>query len=61
MSSTVKQQLSEVKSKLDVLFANTTNAERPDVVKDLRDYLSRTNSTARAPSYGKHSNAASGI
>lgn len=58
MSSTVKEQLAAVKSKLDVLFANTTAAERPDVVKELRDYLSRTNSAAREPGYDKHSNSA---
>lgn len=58
MSSTVKDQLSTIKAKLDVLFANTNAAERPEVIKELRDYLSRTNSTSRALAYDKHTNAA---
>jgi hypothetical protein len=61
MSSTIKSQLSAIKAKLDLLFANANATERPEVIKDLRDYLSRTNSTSRAPAYDKHTNAASGI
>lgn len=60
MSSTVKAQLSAMKDKLDVLFANTTASERPDVIKDLRDYLSLQASGARRPGYDKHGNNAVG-
>lgn len=60
MSSTVKAQLSDIKSKLDVLFANTTTAERPEVVKELRGYRSLQAAAAKRPAYDKHGNNAIG-
>lgn len=61
MSSTSKERLSAIKGTLDHAFANAHPDDRQEMVKDLREYLSRQNSAAKAPGYDtKHSNAATG-
>lgn len=59
MSTTIKQRLAESKERLDSLFAGANATERTEIIKDLRDYLSRVNSAAREPGYDKHSNSTS--
>ncbi len=59
MSSTSKDRLQTVYGVLDLLFANAHVNDRPELVKELREYLSRQNSATKCPAYDpKHSNSA---
>lgn len=59
MSSTSKERLQSVFGVLDTLFANAHAHDRPELVKDLREYISRQNSAAKQPAYDHtHANAA---
>lgn len=58
MSSTSKERLSSIKGNLDQAFANAHSDDRIEMVKDLREYLSRQASAAKQPCYDKHSNVA---
>lgn len=53
MSSTIKERLAAIKTSLDSLFVSANANEKPELVKELRDYLSRQNSAAKRPSYDK--------
>lgn len=58
MSSTAKTRLQETLTTLDELFAKVHPQDRPELVKELRGYLSRQNSAAHRPGYDKHTNLA---
>lgn len=58
MSSTSKDRLNVIKGFLDAAFGNAHSDDRLEMVKDLREYLSRQASAAKQPCYDKHSNAA---
>jgi hypothetical protein len=59
MSSTSKARLQTIKDSLDTAFANAHTDDRLEMVKDLREYLSRQASAAKRPGYDdNHSNAA---
>lgn len=60
MSATSKARLQTVMTALDGLFAGSHPDDRDDLIKELRDYLSRQKSAVAAPGYGKHTNAATG-
>lgn len=60
MSQTAKARLQVLLTSLDSLFATAHPNDRDDLVKELRDYLSRQTAAARQPGYGKHSNRATG-
>lgn len=57
MSSQTKERLSLIKTSLDSLFATAPASDRPELVKDLRDYLSLQNSASKRPTYDKTNNA----
>ena len=58
MSSTSKSRLQIIMTSLDSLFATAHIDDRNELVKELRDYLSRQSSAARRPGYDKHTNPA---
>jgi hypothetical protein len=59
MSGTSAQRLQQIKGQLDTLFANAHRDDKPELIADLRGYLSQHNSALRAPQYdAKHQNAA---
>ncbi len=59
MSGTSSQRLQALKGQLDHLFANAHPADRPDLIQELRGYLSGLSSALRSAVYDpKHSNAA---
>lgn len=60
MSNTAKTRLQIVLTSLDSLFATAHADDRPELVKELRDYLSLQNSAARRPAYDPHTNNATG-
>lgn len=60
MSNTAKTRLQVVLTSLDSLFATVHTDDRPELVKELRDYLSRQNSAHSRPVYDPHRNNATG-
>lgn len=58
MSSTSKARLQALFEQMDNLFGNAHPDDRQELVKELRDYLSRQNSGAKRPSYDPHANTA---
>lgn len=58
MSSTSKTRLQSVLGVLDLMFANAHINDRPELVKELREYLSRQNSAAKQPGYDNHATLA---
>lgn len=58
MSTTSKARLNVVLGQLDSLFSLAHPQDVPELVKALRDDLSRRNSKARQPGYDKHVNVA---
>lgn len=58
MSSTSKERLQQAYPLLDALFAKAHPDDRPELVKELRGYLSRQLSAVNRPGYDKHSNIA---
>lgn len=57
MSSTSKARLQALFEKLDHAFANAHADDRPELIKELRGYLSRQN-TADSRPYDKHHSSA---
>lgn len=45
---------------LDRAFHNAHSADVPEMVKELREYLTLKNSAVKNPQYGNHRNAATG-
>ena len=60
MSNTAKTRLQVVLTSLDSLFATAHTDDRPELVKELRDYLSRQNAAHNRPGYDAHRNGATG-
>lgn len=60
MSNTAKTRLQVVLTSLYSLFATVHTDDRPELVKELRDYLTLQNAACKAPGYGNHTNRATG-
>lgn len=60
MSNTAKTRLQIVMTSLDSLFATAHTDDRPELVKELREYLNRQNAASKAPGYGRNYNQATG-
>lgn len=58
MSSTSKGRLNTLMEHLDSLFSSAHPQDVPELIKALRDDLSRRNAQARQPGYDKHVNVA---
>lgn len=57
MSSTSKARLQTVYGVLDLLFANAHRDDRPALVKELREYISRQNKGGTSQYDDHHSSA----
>lgn len=51
MSSTSKDRLAQIKASLDSVFTNAHKDDRPELIQELRDYLSLQNAAGKRLAY----------